>query len=241
MNLHDDEQNQLNVSELIRESIAIYRQAFPVLISYGLLHGLASLLPHFAFQKLGIKSMEVAMFLSLLLASYVVVALMYACLRVIKGKDVNIQKTFDAARKRYWDFVGVHFTYILIIFGGFLLLIIPGIYFATIFIFAELVTVLERRGFLDSFRRSTRLVKYHFQKVLFFSMGLILILFVPVYLIENWMASQPMLARSLSVMIQVFIVPYYMVAEMLLFSRLREIHKRLSFEDLDFSEESEDV
>lgn len=236
----EDEQNQINIPETLREAVNIYSRYFPVMTAYGLLHGIAGILTPYLFQRFGIRWDELATFLSLLLSSFVVVALIYAASRVTKGKDVSIRKTFNRAKRRYWDFIGVHFSYILVIFGGALLFIIPGVYLATIFFFAELVTVLERKGFMDSFRRSARLVKFYFAKVLIFSLGLILILFGPLLLIESWLGGNQSLSRALNVTIQVFIVPYYMIAEILLYTRLSEIYRRASFDEPELPEETED-
>lgn len=86
--------------------------------------------------------------------------------RVVEGGDYSVGQTFSFARKNLWEFSLVSILVFLAIFGGAILLIIPGIIFAIWFSFSKFVFVDQKSGVIESMKKSRQLVKGKFWAVL---------------------------------------------------------------------------
>ncbi len=143
-----------------------------------------------------------------------------------QGLEITLKGSFAGVKGRYWTYVAVTVLCGLIFVAGFLLLVVPGVYWFTILCLAPRVALLEKRSTFDSLRRSRELVRGHFWRVL-----LVGVIFAAVWLavlsMSFWgfRASGP-LARILvlpfSVVIGVFSAAFYTS----LYFRLSEIKER---------------
>ncbi|HEU4702577.1 MAG TPA: hypothetical protein VFS37_08855 [Conexibacter sp.] len=75
-----------------------------------------------------------------------------------EGRVPTVKQALRAAAPRLPHAVAAVFVYTLLTIGGFLLLIVPGIWVLVAGYFVAQATVIERRGPLDAFRRSSELV-----------------------------------------------------------------------------------
>lgn len=86
--------------------------------------------------------------------------------RVVAKENFNIKETFSKALRLLPKFFVVSVLVGIVVGFGFVLLIIPGIIFGTWFSFSLFVLINEKTGILESMRRSKKLVKGKFWKVL---------------------------------------------------------------------------
>jgi hypothetical protein len=77
-------------------------------------------------------------------------------LNILDHKDPKIGDLFSQAR-RAWPYFAVKFLYGLIVMGGFILFVIPGIYWALEFSLAPWLVVDKNMKVMDAFRESARL------------------------------------------------------------------------------------
>jgi hypothetical protein len=73
----------------------------------------------------------------------------------------SVGRLFAGARVRLWRLIGASFVYALGIFGGLILLVIPGLLVAARWSLMPAVVMLEDRGVGDARRRSRELVRGH--------------------------------------------------------------------------------
>lgn len=85
---------------------------------------------------------------------------------VLRGSRRNVKVIFSETWKKVWPFALLSILSGLIIGGGMILLIIPGIIFTVWYSFAKFVFVDKKTGIMDSLRKSKELVKGRFWSVL---------------------------------------------------------------------------
>lgn len=88
-----------------------------------------------------------------------------AVLRVVDGGTLSVKITLKEAWKKLWRFFLVSLAFGLILTGGFVLLVVPGIIFAVWFSFSLFVVVLHNTGIRESLVRSKQLVRGKFWPV----------------------------------------------------------------------------
>lgn len=102
-----------------------------------------------------------------------VIALIIAVSHRCSGHETTFRECLIQTKGRYWRVIGVEVQCFLIFVVGLLLLVVPGIYWGTLFSLAALAAVLETRKNISSLRMSKELVKGSFWKV--FLIGLIML------------------------------------------------------------------
>ena len=129
--------------------------------------------------------------------------------RSVSGGALKFKDTFKASWKYLWRFFLVNFLVGLIVVGGLILLIIPGIMFAVWFSFSLWRVVDKGRGVGQSLKESKILVKGRFWKVL----GRFLVLIIFVVLFQILFATLPRGYGSIAVTIfgGLFLLPYYLL------------------------------
>ncbi len=102
---------------------------------------------------------------------------MIAISRAYHGTPLGLIQALVAVRGRFLRFLGVEILYGLIIAGGLFLLILPGIYWGIVFIFASLTVLLEDKA-VKPFKHSRSITKRFFWLVFFFlALALLPVLF----------------------------------------------------------------
>jgi hypothetical protein len=85
---------------------------------------------------------------------------------VLENKLKSVKEIYLYGWKNLWVFSLLSVLVFLTVFGGTILLIIPGIVFAIWFSFSKLVFVNEKLGIVDSMKKSRGLVKGRFWAVM---------------------------------------------------------------------------
>lgn len=135
------------------------------------------------------------------------------------------------ARGSYWICVIVSFFYAFLTALGFFLLLLPGIYWGSIYCLAPMSTVLSRTGVLDSFRNSKALIRGSFFSVFKICMCLYMAFWL-VSRLSGWTLVSGLAANLPGVLIlyllQSLVTAYYMTTLVALFRKLSSIKQDIS-------------
>lgn len=217
-----DDMNQgstIILGDIFKKAFAIYKDGKHIFIPIGLVYGFANVFDGILLRILPNISNGVILFFNILITSVASMAIIYAGARIYQKKEVSLQESFLSIRGRYWLFVAVSSTAMIILGLGTLLFILPGLYFATIFVFSNLLVVIEDAKFTTSFQRSAQLVRGPFWRVLQFN----LIFFLTFAIFALTIQSMANLGQMLGVCFGVFILPFYALSEVCLYYKIKDL------------------
>ena len=122
---------------------------------------------------------------SLFVTAYIQVGIALYCLELYKGKDVGLEKIFSGF-KGYKPVV-ILLLYVVVIFLGFILLIVPGIilalmYSQVFFILAEDPDV----GVIDAFNLSHKMMKNNKMQLFMLNLEALFYFFIGVFTLFIW-------------------------------------------------------
>jgi len=152
----------------------------------------------------------VAVLLGLLLFSWGMIAMVYATVDANSG----FKASFGAAKSNFWAFCWMFGLLSFIVAGGGLLLVIPGVLFATWFLFAQYILAVEGVAGMDSLLKSREYVRGYFWAVLL----RLLTLWVATFLLMLVLGWIPLVGDLLSL----FLFPFNLIYQHLLYCDLRE-------------------
>jgi len=202
-----------DIDVLFRETWALYKSRFRTLISISLVPTLVSFMgglliggsgtsvaPSYAMIGLGVLLVALGVVLGIL--SYL--ATIYALRDTIKVFDA-----YRAALRRLFAYLWIVVLNGLMVLGGFIMGVIPGVIFSIWFIFAPFILVVEDKRGLDAILKSKELVRGEWWPVF----GRIIILTVAIlaitFLILLPIAFLGETAVNLgNVVLQIFLLPY---------------------------------
>ncbi len=217
-----------SVRSLFSEAWELYKEHWRVLVEIILLPALVMALGY-VLRGIALGSLfsllgSLLIFIGWILFSFSVVTVIFS-LHHKTGVDASYQATI----KWFWPFVWLIILEILAVAGGFVMLIIPGIWLAFSFSFAVYVFVVEQRRGLDVLRQSKEYVKGYWWAVV----GRVVLLglaFSVIGAVVKFCAA--FLAGTIgagiaSVALAVFFVPFSVIYTYLIFKNLRELKPSL--------------
>lgn len=89
------------------------------------------------------------------------------CLRIYDDENPKLAEMFQEYRI-FWKYLGVSLLVSLVVFGGLILLVIPGIFWAVRFSFAPFIIIDTRSGLITAMKESYAITKGSFWKILLF-------------------------------------------------------------------------
>ncbi len=144
---------------------------FPLVLVMILMGGLSFLLLDQNSQNFGSSFFSAYGFLWFVIFVLISIASVWflstslvAVSQVIKSEIISMKETLKLAWKRVWKLFLVNLLVGLIIFGGFVLFVVPGIIFAVWFSFARYY-VIEGSPVIESLKKSKALVKGRFWRI----------------------------------------------------------------------------
>ncbi len=151
--------------EKMKENIGIF-------IPLVLLSLIATVIDRFVIKETRAVTLSID-WLSWLVDIIVYIAAIGVSLRTYSNEKASISDMFSAL-DRFWDYLLGHILYGLIVLGGLILLIIPGIIWSVKFIFTPFLIIDKKMNAPDALRESARITEgYKWQ---LFILGLLLIL-----------------------------------------------------------------
>ena len=215
------------IAPILTKALDLYKQHFRSLISLGLFFGLSQVIPQSLLGQGHSTRGSLSFMLSMLGSNLVSMGLVCASIKVYKGKPFDLKDVLTKSLDKYWLFLSVNLTFMMVFLMGLFLFIIPGIYVGTIFVLADVLVILERKQFMAAFQRSARLVKYQFVKVLQFSMLMTCIFIMPTLVLQSFLQINPQLGQTLYMIIIIFIMPYIVLTQVGLYYQLLSFEKTL--------------
>jgi len=229
------------LSQIFKKAYQTYKNSFQIFISISLVYGILSELGGIMLKTLEMSPKETAFYnsiINVLLACWASVALIYSSSRIYHKKTITLNEVFAVAKRKYWAYVVIYISLLAVMGLGFMMLIIPGLYIATIFIFADLLVVLENARFNNAFRISAQMVKNYFWKVFTYLMVIVCISIIPELCHQLLLSLNPKFAAGIHKAVSVLIMPYLMIAQVGLY---HQIKKRVKQREEVFGEGNEFV
>lgn len=225
----------INILDVFKRSFLLFKENFLLFMGialignvFGVLGAVLSPISKAAGDLIGFLSLPLGIFLSIWSSA----ALIIAVANILSGTKISLRECFAGVRGKYWRCVSVSLLYFLIFFVGFLLFVLPGVYWGTIFAFSVTIVVLEKNKNINPLSASKKLVKGAFWKV--FTVGLISTVFsIPIYLIAVKLSG---LNQNLSaIAIQIYIIIYLaftLTVQVVLYNKLKAVKGEGIFDNL---------
>ncbi|HLF17288.1 MAG TPA: hypothetical protein VI749_00130 [Candidatus Omnitrophota bacterium] len=231
--------NPIFLSQVLRSALQRYQQAFQLFVTVSLVYAILGEVGGLILSRLTLKNEELLFFkavINILLASWASIAIIHASSQLVQGKAVTFDQALSVARRKYALYLAVYLTLLFIMGFGFILFVLPGLYFATVFLFTDILVVVENAKFRSSFQWSARLVRPFFWKVLSYLFIVIGISLIPELIFQLGSKLYPSLGSGIHKVMAVLIMPYLMIAQVELYYQIKT---RLG-EQLNFREETDE-
>ena len=153
-------------------------------------------------------------------------------------ENTGIKESYKRGFKILGPYIWVYFLLTIIIAGGFLLFIIPGILFSIWFSLAIFILVFEERKGFNALFRSKHLVKGKFWGVLvrflvlglIIGLGLFLVFALILFSIGN-KQIESQISEVMDYFIQLFVLPFFLIYGFLIYNNLKEIKAEIPYEE----------
>jgi hypothetical protein len=138
---------------------------------------------------LSVASAMFELFLNLVMLPLANAAVIHAVARLYLGQSVTAWEAIGRAFQRFWPLMGTSILMLMAIFGGLILLVVPGILFALWFSLSQHVVVIEDMAGAAALRRSKKLVRPHLGTSL--ALGLIMLTITLLVIVGAMFIPQP--------------------------------------------------
>jgi hypothetical protein len=216
-----------SISSLFSDSWKLYKERWQVLVEIVLLPTLVILLGYVLFY-LGLPFSILGgliVFIGYIIFIFSMLPVIFS-LHHAAGADASYKATLGW----FWPFVWVTILEILAVMGGFIMLIIPGIWLAVALMLMMYVFVIEHRRGVDALRQSKDYIKGYWWAVLgrVLLLGLIflaatIIIEIPVTIIAG-NAARVLVTMALTL----FFVPFSVIYHYIIFENLRALKPELA-------------
>ena len=213
----------LDIFHVLSTAFAVYRQHLSTFLQIGLFYGAANVLAEVLIKTFGQANSAWILLINVLISAIGVILIFDTYRRIHGKKAVDIKDSLSIARNIMPTVFAIHLSMIILFFLSLLLMgslgmiaVIPGLYFSTIFIFAEIIAVIEKKSYIECFKTSAVMVKGMFIKVLSFNIILMFIIILPILALKSlWSlgAAVPFVYRILNVFLIVSLPVFQGVAQ----------------------------
>ncbi len=238
----------ISVPELLTTTITLYWQNFRLIMRYlglsliiWILLALNSTIARESLTKwFGQIPGEITIIIAqiLLLGAFVIatITLNRVLVKRYNGLETTtLHNEIKAAYHLFWPFLGISFLAGIIVFGGSLLLIIPGAIFAVWYYFAPYEVMLDNAKVFESLRLSKKLVTGRWGAVLW-RLGLPIVIYIAFFSTINWFILTPgklflmstgssgayWLSIALAIIFYFFFVPIITITPIILYENLKK-------------------
>lgn len=177
-----------------------------------------------------IGSRAIALVINIFLSSFLTMTALNISLQITGREKVNLSRAFRDIRGKYLLYISVSLLSAAAVMTGFLLLILPGIYFVTIFYFADLYVMMGKNVTRDAFKSSMYFVKGVFRRVFFCLLLILCLILIPMIISQSIQSQHSMVSRILVLIISIFVVPFASLGKVVLHERVKKIKNELMIE-----------
>lgn len=142
----------------------------------------------------------------------------------IVDSSLGVKTALALGRQQLWNFAGLLLLWFLLIAGGSLLLIIPGVIFTIWFLFCQYVLAEERVGGLKALEKSRQLVRDYWWPVF----GRFMLLLLLTLTISNLAGRIPAIGSSINLVLSLLLTPFSLFYYYLLYEDLKRCPRRPS-------------
>ncbi len=160
----------INSKELLKEAWEVFKKHWKIVLGMVLL----TMLPSVIFSSTGSDSETSVSFIGDILSLYTAPLATIVILKVLRGQTPSMDDA-TAVFKRIWPYFKTNVRTFLIVFAGFLLLVIPGIYFAFKYMFAPTLAIDGEDSSAEAMRKSAVMTNGY--KMQLFLFGLVVLVF----------------------------------------------------------------
>ena len=147
---------------IFSQNIVLFLGILLVPVVFSFVTGLFA--PTAAEQSVGIGFSPAYMVMALL-SGIVNVFMSIAIILAIQNNALTVMESYKQSMPFFLRYIGLSIVMSVLLFLGFLILIIPGIILSVWFAFSTFVLVVERAGIIDSIKKSREYVRGHWWAV----------------------------------------------------------------------------
>ncbi len=215
-------QKLIPIIPILSRTWLIYKKFFSLFISISLMCGVFTELTTFVFQRFNFHHAGIPLIIEFLLVNFFSIAFIDASSKIYLAQRISLREVLDRPGEIYWRFTAVSLSTLLMIILGLQLWILPGLFLATLFTFANQLVILEDTKYLESFRRSVQLVRNSFGTIILFNLILVCV-FLTMFLIlhlltQNYSGLESRLGKIFSIMI----MPFFVIAQVGLYFEIKK-------------------
>jgi hypothetical protein len=218
----------VNLPEVFNGAWQHYKAQAKFFISVSLVYALLSEGAGFLITRLSAQTQQ-QLFLksvvNIVFACWASIAIIFAASCLARNRKFSVEHALALARQRYGLYLCVYLAMLGMVIFGFLLFVVPGLYFMTIFLFADILVVVDHVGFTQAFVRSARMVRPFFWKVFIYLFIIVGISLTPEVVYQLGMKMNLPSAIALQKVAAVLIMPFLMIAQVELFYAVRRQFK----------------
>lgn len=215
-----------SISSLFSDAWKLYQKQFSVLAEIILLPLLIAVLGYILFALGAPFSIlgGVVIFVAYVIFAYSALPLIFSI-----HHDAGVDASYKATLPLFWALVWIVIVEVMATIGGFVMLIIPGIWLSFAFSFVLYILVIEKRRGIDALRQSKDYIKGYWwaffgRAILLSVIFWIIFLFVHIpFVIIGGVYGQVLAQLILSI----FIIPFSMIYNYLIYKNLRELKPEL--------------
>lgn len=159
--------SEMSVGEILDSALKLYRSNWKTFLAIVAI----VMVPYIFIQSILVSSLApvfgaiLTLVLAFIITPFVTGAVAKATADIYLGSSPEVGETYSFALGKLGSLLIVSILYGLVVVGGLILLIIPGIYFAVKYIFSTTAVIVENRSGIDALKRSGALSKEFFWKI----------------------------------------------------------------------------
>jgi hypothetical protein len=152
----------LGIGELLKRSWSVIKNNIVILFGITILYLIVAVGVEYIPETSFIFTFPVTILISMI----TFIGLIFAINNILEGNPVSIKESYKTGLKKFLPYLWIFILAGLTTFGGFLLLIIPGIIFAVWFLFAPYVLIIKDTRGISALAISRQLVRGNWWYVL---------------------------------------------------------------------------
>ncbi len=177
------------------------------------------------------NSVGIALIINIFVSSFLTMAAFNLSLQIVRQEKTNLGRAFKDIRGKYLLYISVSLLSAAAIVTGLFLLILPGIYFLTIFYFADLYVMMGKHTTIDALKSSMHFVKGVFRPVFLCLVLIVCLILIPMAICQNIQSKHLILSKILILILSIFAAPFASLGKVVLHERVKNIKNKLMIEE----------
>ena len=222
MGNHTERKKPIEILAIFQEAFDLYKANFSLFFSLSLT-GYAIFILDQALEIYGLRNWGLGFInflIGYLILFWATAALISSVHRGFREDPVEFKASFWITRGKVLPLIGISILQWLIFAVGFLLLVIPGFYWAVIFSLAGLAFILDDAPWAEAFKGSKKLIQGHFWPILGLYLLVMIINSLPSWLIYS--STLTLQAKSILLyLVSALLMPWGIAISVSVYNRLK--------------------